>query len=365
MGDREIRRRFHRAVDTTLSGLEGDPSLAQRVLRRARRKEEPGRKRGKLSVGAAVALVMALMSVTALAAGLWGVIDFAKRRGTTPLEEAARRVQTGIAQQGGETSWAHFTLREAICDGVAAYLVFDVTPTDEHTLLVFQDTMPEESARYLSADCPEEMTIADYAEANGYTRIVRVSVGEDSSAECLGDLSIDEWVTESGITLNLLGRYDGSGDAEIRFICVAVTDEEERERDTLTATLRVTPPLWTVASAGAVDYPEAGIRINSLTLTGTVMSAYVDMKCTITNPAIFLNDEEDMMFEFLDENGAVIHRGALGEGSRDTRGGGGIIELRYTEDIQATEKAPSRIGVRAYRFVSGEACEPVTVELGE
>ena len=69
MTDREIRQRFHRAVDTTLSGLEGDPLLSQRVLLRARQKEEPKMKR-KLSVGAVIVLALLLMSVTALAAGL-------------------------------------------------------------------------------------------------------------------------------------------------------------------------------------------------------------------------------------------------------------------------------------------------------
>ena len=69
MTDREIRERFHRAVDTTLSGLEGDPMLSQRIILQARPKEEPKMKK-KLSIGFVIVLALLLMSVTALAAGL-------------------------------------------------------------------------------------------------------------------------------------------------------------------------------------------------------------------------------------------------------------------------------------------------------
>ena len=69
MTDREIRKRFHRAVDTTLSGLEGDPLLCQRIILQARPKEEPKMKK-KLSVGFVIVLALLLTSVTALAAGL-------------------------------------------------------------------------------------------------------------------------------------------------------------------------------------------------------------------------------------------------------------------------------------------------------
>lgn len=69
MTDREIRKRFHHAVDTTLSGLEGDPLLCQRIILQARPKEEPKMKK-KISVGFAIVLALLLTSVTALAAGL-------------------------------------------------------------------------------------------------------------------------------------------------------------------------------------------------------------------------------------------------------------------------------------------------------
>lgn len=69
MTDQEMRDKFHKAVDATLSGLDGDPLLAQRVLHQAQQKEEPKVKR-KISVGFVIALVLGLMSVTALAAGL-------------------------------------------------------------------------------------------------------------------------------------------------------------------------------------------------------------------------------------------------------------------------------------------------------
>ena len=69
MTDQEIRQRFHRAADRTLSGLEGDPLLSQRIILRAQPKEEPKMKK-KISIGFAIVLALMLMSMTALAAGL-------------------------------------------------------------------------------------------------------------------------------------------------------------------------------------------------------------------------------------------------------------------------------------------------------
>lgn len=67
MNDREIRDQIHHAMDTRLSGMTGNPYLAQRILAGAK----GGKKvKKKLSVGLVVALVLMLASVTALAVGV-------------------------------------------------------------------------------------------------------------------------------------------------------------------------------------------------------------------------------------------------------------------------------------------------------
>ncbi len=68
MKDTVIRDRIHRAVDAYGASLQEDPFLAQRILAKSSRKEAPRMK--KLSTGMIIAIVLMLLSVTALAVGL-------------------------------------------------------------------------------------------------------------------------------------------------------------------------------------------------------------------------------------------------------------------------------------------------------
>lgn len=131
MTDQEIRKRFHQAVDTTLSGLEGDPLLSQRVLLQARPKEEPKMKK-KISVGFAIVLALLLMSVTALAAGLGlNLFEYFGRKDA----EWAHMADKAVLETDKSIAVAHETLGEveaaitnAYYDGerlLVAYMVED------------------------------------------------------------------------------------------------------------------------------------------------------------------------------------------------------------------------------------------------
>ena len=68
MRDELNRKEFHEAIDTTLSGLQGNPFLAQRIMNQERTGETVVKKR--LSVGLVLAIVLMLIAVTALAVAL-------------------------------------------------------------------------------------------------------------------------------------------------------------------------------------------------------------------------------------------------------------------------------------------------------
>ena len=68
MTDNRIREKIHRAVDAYGAPLRDDPFLATRIVAATKRKEGPRMK--KLSTGMIIAIVLMLLSVTALAVGL-------------------------------------------------------------------------------------------------------------------------------------------------------------------------------------------------------------------------------------------------------------------------------------------------------
>lgn len=71
MTEQENRARFRLAVDRTLSGIEGDPFLAQRVMANARKGEQ--KMKYRIPRGLVIALlVLVCMGTVAVAAGLYG-----------------------------------------------------------------------------------------------------------------------------------------------------------------------------------------------------------------------------------------------------------------------------------------------------
>ena len=70
MNDRRAQDMIQHAVDSTLSGLQGNPYRVQRVLAAARQEGEKKTMKRKLSVALVLVIALALASVTALAVGL-------------------------------------------------------------------------------------------------------------------------------------------------------------------------------------------------------------------------------------------------------------------------------------------------------
>ena len=91
MSEKMDRKAFHTAIDTTLSGLQENPFLYQRVIAQESRKEGIIVKK-RLSVGLVLTIVLLLITVTALAAG----IIFAKRVPATEIADQALLKTYGI-----------------------------------------------------------------------------------------------------------------------------------------------------------------------------------------------------------------------------------------------------------------------------
>lgn len=84
MNDKDIRMQLHHAMDARLSGMTGDPQLAQRIISA----ERSSRVKRKISVGVVIAIVLFILTLGALAATLlWenyvdGLVQKEKRIGT-------------------------------------------------------------------------------------------------------------------------------------------------------------------------------------------------------------------------------------------------------------------------------------------
>lgn len=115
----------------------------------------------------AAALLLALLTGAAVAATmLWGVEDFAARRGET-LPDVP--VQQAIPQSGGVGSEVTVTATSALWDGENVHITLHCQPHADQLLLMEACLSPDMTANNLDPRLPRSCTIAGWAAASGYT----------------------------------------------------------------------------------------------------------------------------------------------------------------------------------------------------
>ena len=157
MDDQTLRNQLHHAVETRLSGLQGDPWLAQRVLAQA--KSEPKRKR-KRSVGFVIVLILLLAATTAFAAiSLRSFFEKAIEQESqsgeishwSASEKAAfvnRMVEAGLLPETEQTKQLQSrTLSEEQQDALAMSIITDFYPARD-SFVTTMDIIAKEYGAY-------------------------------------------------------------------------------------------------------------------------------------------------------------------------------------------------------------------------
>ncbi len=239
----------------------------------------------KKKMNAALALVLGLMMLTTagLAANL-GMFDFlTERMGAQALPGATSVTDLALA----ETDVAAFYVTEAAFDGRGASVMVKVVPKDEKTFLIGEGGyMLEDPAICITGDAAHEnMTIAEYVKSQGYEQLYEVS-GTFLNAD--GSISVVDQRDGSGLTL-VYGFAVSGEKASLSFEGMTCPYDSEGNLDPAQGqrtepasfTLKAEAPLWTAQVTEPADVPEAGIRIDRVTLTGTKLGTYAEIAVTI------------------------------------------------------------------------------------
>lgn len=298
----------------------------------------------KRFVAIALAVVLMLSATVALAAEL-GMFDFlARKMGQTVLPGANELVKTDVAY--GETDDVTFTIKQAVYDGKSVSLLVEMRAKDKNTFLMGQAWSPDEQIGWYECfmkgiDANDERTFVQYAAENGYTRFasasLRINAGDESQ--------IEEW---SDNVLTVLYSFSAEGDElalPIEFRSRTYTydttyhmDELRRISDEIT--LKATAPLWMVSSEQRFDAPSFGIRVDGITLTGTVVQSYWTLHYTVTDVEIARNLGWNA--NIVDMNKKYLSRGVLGMGGGDLPQCNGQ-QLTYSGTFGALEHPPEHL----------------------
>lgn len=156
-----------------------DEAFCRCVSKTLRELEQKGAKpMRKIKWSAAIALAIVLLASTVGVAAVmtqWGIMDLVNVDGLNiEPEETAGVVQTEVKQICGENDYASLTIREAVYDGVYAYIVMDLVPKEENVLMVPAWMDPEtDTITCLDTGIRSNATIAEWAAENGFERILQ------------------------------------------------------------------------------------------------------------------------------------------------------------------------------------------------
>lgn len=297
-------------MDRSLSGLNGDPCLAARVI--AAQKEHPPMKK-KAPLGLIIAAVLLMMSMTAaIAAGQLGLFDLLRDRHVYLAPEARSLIVEPAEQH--TLDWEHVSLHvsEVLCaDGEAAVLV-DIEPVSDEYLILPEDWLianglPESgrqiiALRFLSPS----LQASGSQQAGAWWGCTPPTLRQTGNGlQALYNLSLGSFVAN---TENLSIR--------LRFESYPVTSPDDLQTQdkrtyapaSISFPLTVTSPQPETirhASGMPIELPGAGIRIDDVTLLTTSLRSAARLTITITDQELF-GQITQLFFEPRDEAGSPI-----------------------------------------------------------
>ena len=194
--------RIRSAMNRTMSGLDGNPYLARRVIAAS---EGEGKVKKKLSFVTVLVIALMLTSVTALALQLsgWKIADYIRNvdEGKVPAD-----FESGFNQDlTMDVDGVRFHIRDAYAAGNKLILVTEASCLENDTTMIlpskaFCDPNVRHARQYIKelAGVDDEITLSEYAKQKGLSMIhVYVSAQQK---ETYPIVSGDEWI-EDGKTL--------------------------------------------------------------------------------------------------------------------------------------------------------------------
>lgn len=269
----------------------------------------------------AFVLIIALMASVGMAATVekWSFFNL-----ISVPEDEIERTKSSFQPVSMDGSWADVTIREAVYDGFAVYMVIDVRPDDLGVFLIpdMNAALDDPASRVVSG-FPSDVTLAEHIKALGYHTAYRVDVINDLTG----------YVYPATLELN----EDGS----FTFYCrQRMTEEKNMMQPSLSTAVHVDIKRYTenqVANGSTIlEYAEAeltmdsqplleakrsvpgewsdvfvnmGVRVSEVEVYRTVLSTYVDAAVEIVDREKYASRGTDYSLFIADREGGSLRSG--------------------------------------------------------
>lgn len=332
----------------------------------------------KVSTGLIIAIAILLIAAIAIAAtAQWGILDFfnLRRNGASVTPEAAQIIQKQVAQEGGATEYATFSLREGMFDGHDTYLVVAVKPASDTILLMGPDLLPEDPMSDLGPLFEgSSTTVADWAAQNGKEQLVQISILDQATRLGLeGVVSSLDYIMEEDGTLVFMshGSHSYAEQLPIELVCHArllsdlpEADGPESSVSSLSFTLyTLSDKEESVSSTQSVLFADCGVEVTSVTLTASPLAIYTRIEFTVVDEDAYAKTDEGLWFEFLDENGERLPDSVSGGGSVEAAEEGDTTHYVQLSSFAPMEALPKTVTLRAFNCWEKNRYETHTLEM--
>ena len=320
MSKKKNREEFAQSLDRRLSGLQGDPWLAQRIIA-SEEGEEPMVKKTSATMIILVALI-AVLSTSALAAALnaWGLIDFAGSHVGT-FVPANYEDSITIENKVVETDSITCTFQESYYDGKILRLTVKIDPKKDVFLLTY-DSAIDDPVSSLFPYLPDTKDNSAQAE----------TIGEYTLRECEGHLLY----VSLGINRDfLIGSCDSIMNDDGSVVCyMEYRFEDESDQMSTTVTIRCIPGtvtegtllsdealfdfeleenaqigmtfsrvgIKTLVCDTPMDFPEVGVRVIHVEMMVTPLEIRYNVDFEVTDLMAFNAQDDGLFFEFINPN---------------------------------------------------------------
>lgn len=339
----EEQKRVQQAVAHSLSHVQPDPWLTQRVLAHAKGEKPVVKKISASMMIAILLIILTLTSALATALNAWGIIDFAGNHANVYIPP---RYEESIKQENTVIEGDSLTcqIQQSYYDGKVLRVTAHIIPKGD-VLLLGDCTYQHDTIECLFPNFDmEQTTIAAYALKHHEGRMAEVVLSVGSDIDETGGFKLNE---DGSATIYLEAYFeDEQNDREVSlqlsYIPQIYISEAEYQTYNgsvydFSALESICIPMTFHASSvkkfvseDSLDFPSVGVKVDNVTLTVTPLEIRYTLEYEITDLALYNQQEGGLWFEFIDPNSSETAPDAqrVSDGLAAV-GSGGRVDGRY------------------------------------
>lgn len=265
---------------------------ARRTLAALRDEKQHGHVVRAVLMTAGLVLLIATIAVAANAVR-WNAADFIEGNMYSNMNSSAREVLAEHAiDVRMDTPFAQMTLKQAVYDGMAVYLLFEAHPMQAGQLIAAGAVLDEENDQAFShgSRYPTDISIHEYAAQQGYAGTQLIEVFGDEITACVFDSAMnDDGSCSLMVWAFVRPEYRELEDLalHLRLLDASHRTQNPSEESRYEVTLPLAGGTRIHACNDVVALPQVGIEVNGITAVTTPMTTYILLDYDVTERSAY------------------------------------------------------------------------------